>query len=377
MLSDCAVEVDVEFADLRSAIDGIRLSQNEKRTCIVHVQSAEEVQQLKWLSENFVGRPILAIVSGQCPSEMIFAVSKAGASQILPRPFGLEDLRESLENLKKRHAIPEAVCARRVIAISGVAGGCGATTLAINLAYEIGHLLNLSCILMELATNMGMATTFLDVTPRQTINDLLCDMRSVDVELVARRLTKITDNLRLLPAAYQDHDRLSFSAHDLITLIHYTKQLADVVVLDAPGSNYSANVETYAFADQLVLVAEQSVPSLRALSFMREKLEKDGIAKPQLLVINRYNPSRKEFLVTHLQRLLQTPQLATVANDYVAVSGALNEGRPLRVHAPHSNVLADIDQLVRLLLAPSEPEEPPKPKRPSLLGRMVRALVGL
>jgi hypothetical protein len=102
LLRDCDCEVEAVFPDVRSAIDGIRLSQNEKRTCIVHVSTHEEVQQLKWLSESFVGRPVMAVVRGDCDSELVFAVSRAGASQILPLPLSVADLRESLDNVNKR-----------------------------------------------------------------------------------------------------------------------------------------------------------------------------------------------------------------------------------------------------------------------------------
>jgi pilus assembly protein CpaE len=375
-LADCTLEVEAAFGDVRSAIDGIRLSQNEKRTCIVQVRTEEDVQQLRWLSDSFVGRPLMALVPHDCDPELLFAISRAGAAQILPLPLRPDFLRDSLENVRRRYAVAEAVSARRVLAFSGVTGGCGATTIAINLAYEIAHVLGLSCIFVELSTQMGMAATFLDINPKQTINDLLCDMRTVDLDFVERRLTKITDKFRVLPGPYQEHERLEYSPQDVLTLINYLKQLSDVVVLDIPGSNYASHVQTYAAADQLVLVAEQSVPSLRALTFMCEKLEQDQVVKPQTLVINRYNPTRTEFTVSHLQRLLQTPQLATVANDYAAVSGALNEGRALRVHAPNSRVLADIDHLARMLLAPNEIVEEPAHKKRSFFGRM-RALVGL
>jgi len=44
-----------------------------------------------------------------------------------------------------RHAPQQPVAARGVLAVSGVTGGCRATTIAINLAYEIAHQFDLSC----------------------------------------------------------------------------------------------------------------------------------------------------------------------------------------------------------------------------------------
>src|SRR5262249_14924994 len=183
----------------------------EKPTCIMHVQSQDDVRQLRWLSETFVGRPVVAVVHSDFDSKFIFDVSRAGAAQVVPLPLHADHLRESLDNVRRRYAIPEAVSARRILAVSGVAGGCGATTIAINLAYEIAHMLELSCIFVELSTQMGMAATFLDITPRQTINDLLCDMAGADLEYVERRLTKITDKFHVLAGPYREHERLTYS----------------------------------------------------------------------------------------------------------------------------------------------------------------------
>ena len=61
-MESCSITVEAEFPDARSAIDGTRLLQGEERLCAVHVPTHEEVRQLKWLSENFIGRPLMALV---------------------------------------------------------------------------------------------------------------------------------------------------------------------------------------------------------------------------------------------------------------------------------------------------------------------------
>jgi pilus assembly protein CpaE len=376
-LRQCTVEVEAEFADARSAIDSIRLGQSEERLCVMRVGSPDEVQQLKWLSKSFIGRPLLALVDPDSSPELLFAVNRAGASQLLPLPLGVDDFQAALESIRLRHASPQPVAARRVIAISGVTGGCGATTIAINLAYEIAEKLELTCILMELAP-MGMIATCLDVEGRHTVHDLLRDIQSVDADMVKRTLTKITDRFHILPAPFRDSQPLDASPHHVIRLIDYVKQLADVVILDLPSNNYDCRFETFAATDQVVLVAEQAVPSLRALTYVREKLAEGEGSRRQTLVINRYNPNAEGFAVGHLQRLLRTPQLVTIGNDYHAVSASLNEGRPLRVHAPGSRVLADIDKLASLLLSSSQEAAPPaKAKKPGRLRRAVRSMLGM
>src|SRR5579871_5604096 len=82
-LAECAVEVEAEFADARSAIDSVRLSPNEQRLCLMNVPGPEQIQPLKWLSESFVGRPLVALVGRDSSAEMLFAVNRAGAGQVL------------------------------------------------------------------------------------------------------------------------------------------------------------------------------------------------------------------------------------------------------------------------------------------------------
>jgi pilus assembly protein CpaE len=355
------VDIEAVFPDARSAIDSIRLSQSEERLCVMRVTSAEQAQQLKLLSENFVGRPVMALVDANSSVELVFAANRAGAAQVLPLPLEGEDLKAALRSIKLHHTSPQPVAARRVIAVSGVTGGCGATAIAINLAYEIGHQLDLTCLLTEFST-LGMIATCLDVEGGRTTHDLLFNMGTVDVQMAEKALSQISDRLRVLPAPFHDTEPLAATPADVIRLIDLLKQLADVVVVDLPISHRDF-FDLLPAVDQVVLVAEQAVPSLRALGYAREILgEAEGLR--QTLLINRYDPNKEGFAVNHLQRLLRTPQLVTVANDYHAVSAALNEGRPLRVHAPASRALADISRLATMLITPVQGMVPP-PARPS------------
>ena len=69
------------------------------------------------------------------------------------------------------------------------------------------------------------------------------------------------------------------------------------------------------------------------------------------LVINRYNPKDREFSLPNLEKILNVPQLQTIANDHQAVSGAINKGKPLRIDSPRSKPLADIDDLIDLMFS--------------------------
>jgi pilus assembly protein CpaE len=373
-LDACSIEVEAEYPDVRAAIDGTRLSHGEDRLCMMRVSSREHVQPLKWLSECFVGRPLVALVDGASDSQLLFTINRAGAGQVLPLPLKPEDLQAALECIKVSHSPPLPVAARRLIAVSGVTGGCGATTIAINLAYEIAEQFGLSCILVDLARR-GMVGTCLDLETRHTISDLLCDMASVDVAMVEKTLVPVTERFRVLPAPLLETAPTPAAPADVARLLDHVKHLADVVILDLPVLPCDGRQEAFAAVNQVLLVAEQSVPSLRALGGARDLIVQPETLFRQSLVINRYDPNKEGFSVTHLQRLMKTPQLVTISNDYAAVSSAMNEGRPLRLMAPASRVVGDLHRLARLLVTSGQAPPPPV-RKTSSLGRFVRSLFG-
>jgi Flp pilus assembly CpaE family ATPase len=58
----------------------------------------------------------------------------------------------------------------------------------------------------------------------------------------------------------------------VLRLLDLLEQQADVVVVDLPFNLFDCHAQTFAASDQVLLVAEQNVPSLRALGYAREKL---------------------------------------------------------------------------------------------------------
>ncbi len=115
--------------------------------------------------------------------------------QVVLLPFQRSDFGAALDCIAVQFGMAPARA--QTIAIAGASGGCGATTLAINLAYEIACAKKLKCILMELSLRMGALASYLDLQPRFTTSDLLFD-KSVDSAAVKQSLTVINDELSVL-----------------------------------------------------------------------------------------------------------------------------------------------------------------------------------
>ncbi len=290
VLEACSVTVSAHFPDPRSAVDGVRLTQGEQLLCLMHVPTEEQLPQIQYLRDTFLGRPVVPLVDEHIESELLFAISTVAGGPILRLPLEAEEVKLALRCIKAAHSALLPISARRVFAVSGVSGGCGATTIAVNLAYEIASQFGLSCILLDLARG-GIASVCLNVEAKYSIADLVVDMRSADPQMVEKMLVPITDRLRLFAAPPLNQEPLNATPDDIIQALELVKQLADVVVLDLPLHN-DVRFEAYAGVNEALLVTEQSVPSMRALANARQVLDPiEGLR--QTVVINRYNHAWK------------------------------------------------------------------------------------
>jgi pilus assembly protein CpaE len=361
--------VEADFPDVRRAAEGLRHAEDTNRLFIVYLGASQSPDLVSQLSGRFVGQPILALLDGGTNPTAMLGAMRAGATQIVPLPLQPEDFGAALECIALQFG--SSASGATVLAVSGVAGGCGATTIAINLAYETACTYKLPCILVDLSLKMGMVATYLNVEPRHTTRDLLKNMERLDIHLVRGVLTNVAEDFDIVagPKAISSG---TASAEDIRQIIDYAKQLTKVIVLDVPCTYDELYFHTLSFASQVVLIGEQKVPSMRALSLIRDTLDRVTNGLSQCLVMNRYDPKLLGFTSRDLERVLNVSPVRTIVND-PAVTTAVNNGRLLRLEAPRSQALSDITDLARCLVGGDGPAQPEK-QNLAMFRRALRAI---
>ncbi len=356
--------VDAEFVDLSEALNSLEADPDESRLFIIQVGTNTELGHLKRLSSTFVGHPVIALVDADKDSSMVVGAMRAGATQVVLLPFQSGDFGGALDCIAIQFGLVPARA--KTIAVAGAAGGCGTTTIALNLAYEVACAKQIKCILMELSMRMGVLASLLDVEPRYTTSDLLFD-RNVDSAAMKQVLTSIIDGFSILPGPYQSIEPGIIESERVLALIELTSRLAEVVILDVPCTFDELYFKTLAAADKFVLVTEQKVSSIRGVQMVCEALPNT----PELVIVNFYDPKVQGLGSDRLKALVKCPNMAMVAYDPL-VRNAGDIGKPLRLVAPRSRALADVRKLMEKLI-PEELLSKKIPKPSTLLGRLSRA----
>ncbi len=248
-------------------------------------------------------------------------------------PLDAEDLHSGMDAICREHGYHGNEA--KSVAIAGVTGGCGATTVAINLADIVAALHKRHCVLVELAMQKGMLATYLNVEPQYVLPDLLQTGIKLDLHVVRQALTRIADNFDIVSGAHFQITQVQVSTQDVLRLIEHFQRLAAVLVLDVPWTGDEHFLQTLSAANHLVLVAEQNLPSLRSLRLVLDMLNRSNLTTAAggltvELVVNRYDARSKDFPLERVKDVLETPDLSTVANDYPSVNASVNRGVPLR-----------------------------------------------
>jgi pilus assembly protein CpaE len=347
-LTKVAANVIAEYHGADSALEGLRADKMEKKLFIVHFELPEDAKSLRRLVETHRGWPILALVDVAEHPENLVEANRAGAMQMVPLPMQSGDLQQALSCLALQYRPPAKDC--RIIAFTGSASGCGATTLATNAAYEMAVQRNQHTVLIELAQQMGVLETNLDIQPTCTLSDLLADVEQIDGRLVQSSLVRVADNFDILAGSHGAGNPNPIALAGVLRVLDYVKSLAQCVVLDVPCTYDDFQFEALASASQVVLVGEQSIASIRTLKLILDALRPSPTPLTFHVVLNRYDAKIEGLTSAKLEKALGVTSIRTIPDDRPGVLAAANEGKFLRQLDPNSPVLAGIDDLVNTLV---------------------------
>jgi pilus assembly protein CpaE len=354
-LTNLSATVAAEYRGADTALEALRAEQTEKKLFIVHFESPQDAKCVRRLVETQRGSPVLALVDVADHPDNMLEANRAGAMQVVPLPVQATDLYQALSCLALQYRPPTKDC--RLIAFTGSAPGCGATTLATNAAYEIAVQRRQHTVLIELAQQMGLATN-LDIQPTSTLSDLLADPEQIDAQLVQRSLVRVADNFDILAGSHGVGPPSAIPLPGVFRVLDYVKSLAQCVVLDVPCTYDEFQFEALGSASHIVLVGEQSIASIRTLKLILDTLRPGPSHHAFHVVINRYDAKMEGLTAANLKKALGLTDIRTAPDDRPGVLAAANEGKLLRQSNPNSPVLASIVDLVDTLVGISGPPAP-------------------
>ncbi len=124
-----------------------------------------------------------------------------------------------------------------VLPVHGLAGGTGATTFAVNLAWELATVAKTDAprvCLLDLDFQYGSVATYLDLTRKDAVFELLSDMGAADSDTLLGAMLTYSERLHVLTAPADMLPLDIVTADDISRLIAMAQANFDFVVIDMP-----------------------------------------------------------------------------------------------------------------------------------------------
>jgi len=193
---------------------------------------------------------IILIAEDVTPASLHQLLRK-GADEFVPYPLPENELQSAIERLRKPEEVPASSSHPThqlksgeskdgaVLVVHGLAGGTGATTLAVNLAWELANIQAEnppSVCLIDLDLQYGSVSTYLDLPRREAVYEMLSDTEHLDEEVFGQALLSFEDRLQVLTSPTDMLPLDIVSPDDIQRVIAMARSHFDYVVVDMPST---------------------------------------------------------------------------------------------------------------------------------------------
>ncbi len=187
-----------------------------------------------------------------------------GIADYLYKPLNQEMVaRLFLPVVQRRQAGELGLRSGRIVTVTGVRGGVGATTIAASLALDMAEGPRRNTLLIDADLHRGSAALLLGGETGSALRSALEHPDRVDDLFAERAVRVVSDRLHLLAAEEALDQRLQFPAGAARQVIDVLRKRYNLVVIDVPGTASALHDELLGLAHQRVLVLDPTLPALR------------------------------------------------------------------------------------------------------------------
>ncbi len=349
--------VELPLHESFEAIDGVRiLGRASTRTDLMgwmrsnHIDMVavvlggeDDLAVVEGISEASPGTTVIGIGRQTDPTTIISAM-RAGCGQFVPWPIDMDDLRSAVNRIRAsrtgRNHDSMVICA------IGSSGGVGSTTIACNLAIELGRSVNRQCALIDMDLEFGDVGCFLDSRPMYSVVDLCGKAVELDRSMVEHAFLDLPAKVSVLLRPEHLEATREATPEGVASMIALAEEIFPFVVIDLPRSSGPLGAAALEAADLVLIVTQLGVSPIRNATRIHECLSQMDVPEENIeIVLNRCGAESAGFGPDKVAEHFNKPVFATIPNDYRRAKASLDRGRAIVASAPKSPVGRSIREM--------------------------------
>ncbi|MCR8550077.1 AAA family ATPase [Salipiger sp. P9] len=295
---------------------------------------------------------------------------RGGADEFVPYPLPEKELAAAVERLRRRPAPASAPQSQSkgvqlsgggdgvLIAVQGMCGGCGATTFAVNLAWELATVSKEHAprvCLMDFGLQFGSVATYLDLPRRDAVLELLSELEAMDGDSFGQALVTFGEKLQVLTSPADVIPLDMISPEDVKSLLNVAREHFDYVVVDMPSTLVQWSETVLVEAQVYFALLELDMRSAQNTLRLKRALQAEELPFDKLrFAMNRapkFTDLQGKSRVRRMAESLGINLGLQLSDGGKAVTMAGDHGEPLAAHAAKNPLRKDIAKLAAELHA--------------------------
>ena len=212
---------------------------------------------------------------------------QAGVSHYIVKPMTAQLLAKALIGAPGLEGSPISRKLGKVVAVIGSRGGVGTTTLAIHLALHLANQQSRRVMLLDLDLHTGDCALALSLKPTPGLREALANPLRIDSVFLDRTMAIHGKRLFVLSAEEPLRVDAEFSAGAVDKLVGVLRTQFHYIIADVPRLPGSAYWQALDTADLRIIVADQTLRSVRDTVRLREAFNAGHAEHSNILVVNR------------------------------------------------------------------------------------------
>lgn len=294
---------------------------------------------------------LVAVSADKMSTDLMARAIRTGAGEVLPQPVIDEEVFAIIEKATHLHSenvvIQPARTGKSVMCFSSK-GGVGKTSLSCNIAVGLSKLYGPDSVaLIDANIQAPNVAPMLDLRPQRWMKDAVSEYKRLDNQLLSDFMT-VHEQSGVHVLAHNTNDPLGvdYTEDQLTKILLVSKGAFKWTVVDTFPLLSSLNLSLMDLCDEIVLVTEAVVPSLRSAKHNLDILQQAGYGENRIrVVLNRYTDFQGNISPDLCAEALGWPIDSIIPYDMHATI-ATNTGRAYSQMYPDRRITEAVNQLV-------------------------------
>lgn len=317
----------------------------------------------------------VVLIANQVSPIALHQLLRLGADDFVPYPLPNGALHEAIERM--RQPVPAAVAAAPqmadeevatpkfkakgdregvVLPVHGLAGGVGASTFAVNLAWELATISKTDAprvCLLDFDFQYGSAATYLDLPRKEMVFEVLSDTANIDSDAFLQSMLTFNDKLHVFTAPADMLPLEIISPEDLGRLVDMAASNFDYVIIDMPKTIVGWTETVLNRAHVYFALMDLDLRSAQNVLRLVRALKAEGLPHEKLrYVLNRAPKFTDLSGKSRVKRMAESLDIGIeiqLPDGSVQVTQANDHGLPLAETAAKNPLRKELQKLAKSL----------------------------